>query len=59
MHCKQHHIRAMLKLLGFFLDKEADVNAKGGYYNNALQAASHQGRSDVVRLGFSWEEEQI
>jgi hypothetical protein len=29
------------------LDKGADVNAKGGYYGNALQAASGNGHEQV------------
>ena len=32
------------------LDKGADVNAQGGFYGNALQAASYEGQEKVVRL---------
>jgi ankyrin repeat protein len=32
------------------LEKRADVNAQGGEYGNALQAASYQGDKAVVRL---------
>jgi ankyrin repeat protein len=32
------------------LDKDADVNAKGGRYGSALQAASEGGYIEVVRL---------
>jgi ankyrin repeat protein len=37
----------VVKLL---LDKGADVNAQGGCYNNALQAASQEGHEQVVKL---------
>jgi ankyrin repeat protein len=32
------------------LDKGADVNAQGGYYGNALRAASSEGHRDVLQL---------
>jgi ankyrin repeat protein len=32
------------------LEKGADVNAQGGEYGNALQAASAQGRKEVVQM---------
>jgi ankyrin repeat protein len=32
------------------LDKGADVNTQGGYYGNALQAASIDGNETVVQL---------
>jgi ankyrin repeat protein len=32
------------------LDKGADVNAKGGYYGNALYAASVKGHEQVVKM---------
>ena len=38
---------AVVKLL---LDKGADINAQGGEYGNALQAASHRGHERVVKL---------
>ena len=37
----------MVQLL---LEKGADVNAQGGYYGNALQAASYEGNEKVVQL---------
>ncbi|KAI2484784.1 multiple ankyrin repeats single kh domain protein [Pyrenophora tritici-repentis] len=45
-------------LLGFstitrlLLDKGTNVNAKGGYYGNALQAASFKGHEQVVKMLF-------
>ncbi|KAF5337741.1 hypothetical protein D9758_016029 [Tetrapyrgos nigripes] len=33
----------------YMLEKGADVNAQGGYYGNALQAASRNGHLEVVR----------
>jgi ankyrin repeat protein len=30
--------------------KDADVNAQGGHYGNALQAASYQGHQEIVQL---------
>jgi hypothetical protein len=32
------------------LDKDADVNAQGGYYGNALQAASVEDYKQVVKM---------
>jgi ankyrin repeat protein len=32
------------------LEKGADVNAQGGYYGNALQAAANGGHDSVVTL---------
>ncbi|KAF1935173.1 hypothetical protein EJ02DRAFT_486541, partial [Clathrospora elynae] len=37
----------VVKLL---LEKNADINAQGGYYCNALQAASEGGHEHVVKL---------
>ena len=37
-------------LARLLLDKEADVNAQGGYYGNALQAASDRGHEQIVKL---------
>jgi ankyrin repeat protein len=32
------------------IQKGADVNAQGGEYGNALQAASYQGHQEIVKL---------
>ena len=32
------------------LEKGANINAQGGHYGNALQAASIQGRKEVVQM---------
>ena len=32
------------------VDREAEVNAQGGFYGNALQAAAYKGNEAVVRL---------
>jgi ankyrin repeat protein len=32
------------------LDKGADVNVQGGFYGNALQAASYGGHEQVVKM---------
>ena len=32
------------------MEKGADVNAQGGWYGNALQAASSEGHEQIVRL---------
>lgn len=37
----------MVRLL---LEKGAGVNAQGGRYSNALQAASEKGHEEVIRL---------
>ena len=37
----------MIQLL---LNKGADINAQGGYYDSALQIASFQGNEAVIRL---------
>ena len=50
MHYKLHHIGVIVKLLKLLLEKGADVNAQGGEYGNALQAASYKGHSEIVKL---------
>jgi hypothetical protein len=32
------------------MDAEADVNAQGGFFGNALQAASQEGHEKVVQM---------
>jgi ankyrin repeat protein len=39
---------AVVRLL---LDKEANVNGQGGYYSNALQAASAKGHDQIMSTG--------
>ena len=41
---------AVMAVVALLLEKGADVNAQGGYYGNALQAASLEGREAVVAL---------
>jgi ankyrin repeat protein len=38
------------KVVEILLENGADVNAQGGYYGNALQAASHIGNEKVVKM---------
>lgn len=38
------------KVVEILLDNGADVNIQGGYYGNALQAASHIGNEKVVKM---------
>ncbi|KAL8699990.1 MAG: hypothetical protein Q9201_005685 [Fulgogasparrea decipioides] len=38
------------KSVQMLLDKGADVNAQGGYFGNALQAAAERGHNEVVQL---------
>jgi ankyrin repeat protein len=40
------------KVVELLLSKGADVNAQGGFYGNALQAASADGHDKMVEL---WE----
>ena len=42
MHYKLHHIRVHSEIVKILLEKGADVNAQGGKYGNALQAASYK-----------------
>ena len=41
------HARLTMQML---MDAEADVNAQGGYYGNALQAALVKGHDKVVQI---------
>lgn len=43
-------LEGLLKSVKLLLEKGADVNAQGGYFGNALQAASYIGSKEVVRL---------
>jgi hypothetical protein len=36
------------------LDKGTEVNAQGGYYGNALQAASSRRHKSVVKVLVAW-----
>jgi ankyrin repeat protein len=38
------------KVVQMLLDAGADVNAQGGHYGNALQAASWGGHEEVVQM---------
>ena len=37
-------------MVQILIDARADVNAQGGYYGNALQAASFEGHKKVVQM---------
>ena len=49
-HCKRRRQRNHDETVQMLLDNGADVNAKGGYFGNALLAASTQGHDRVVEL---------
>ncbi|KAH6866064.1 ankyrin repeat-containing domain protein, partial [Thelonectria olida] len=38
------------KIVQILLDKGADINAQGGHYGNALQAASYTGYEEIVQI---------
>jgi len=38
------------KIIELLLSKGADVNAQGGYYSSALQAASYGGHDKTIEL---------
>jgi ankyrin repeat protein len=38
------------EVVRLLLDKGAEVNAQGGRYGNALQAASDRGHEEVVKM---------
>ncbi|KAF6796411.1 hypothetical protein CSOJ01_13193 [Colletotrichum sojae] len=40
----------LTKVPRLLIEKGADVNAQGGYYGNALQAASDEGHQEIVQL---------
>ena len=48
MRCRRHLIKATRRSYNSLLDNGAEVNAQGGEYGNALQAASNGGH-DIVR----------
>ncbi len=39
-----------LEIVQILLEKDADIDAQGGYYGTALQAASYGGHLDVVQF---------
>lgn len=43
-------ILGSLDISNWLLTEGAEVNAKGGYFGNALQAASYKGHKAIVRL---------
>ena len=43
-----------LEVLGFLLGKGADVNAQGGHFGNALQAAREGDKDGIVRILEQW-----
>jgi ankyrin repeat protein len=48
MHFRQLPVGGHDSVVTLLLEKGADVNAQGGHYGNALQAASHHGYSAIV-----------
>jgi ankyrin repeat protein len=46
MLSKLHH-RGHKEIVKLLLERGADVNAQGGYYGNALQAASYGGHKEL------------
>src|SRR5204862_404865 len=48
-HCRQQHATAMTRLFSCLIRKGADVNAVGGYFGTALQAAAHCDHGPMVR----------
>jgi hypothetical protein len=52
MHYRHLQLMAMSRLMRLLLDKGANVNAQGGEYGNALQAAAamRRGNEQILRL---------
>jgi ankyrin repeat protein len=50
MRCRRHPAEVTRKSCSFYSIKGAEVNAQGGEYSNALQAASEGGHEGVVKL---------
>jgi ankyrin repeat protein len=50
MHSRQHHSYGNEGIVKLLLENGAEVNAKGGEYGNALQAASFRGNEAIVKL---------
>lgn len=50
MRYKLHHTGAVMPLYSFFSSMGADLNAQGGNWENALQAASLNGHDSIIRL---------
>src|SRR5437667_247930 len=48
-HCRQQHATAMTRLFSCRFRKGADVNAIGGIYGTALQAAVCYGRDWIIQ----------
>ena len=43
-------MEAIKNVVQLLLDKGADINAQGGFFNNVLQAALYKGHEKVVQL---------
>ena len=50
MRCRRHLVEVTRRSCSSLLDNDAEVNAQGGKYGNALQAASDKGHEEVVQL---------
>jgi ankyrin repeat protein len=50
MHSRQHHMEGHEAIAKLLIEKGADVNAQGGFYGNALQAASYEGHEAIAKL---------
>ena len=50
MHSKRRQQGGCEKIVQLLLDKGADINAQGGHYGNALQAASTGAHEKIVQL---------
>ena len=49
--CRRHRTKGHEKIVQLLLNNEADVNAQGGEYGNALQAASYGGQQLLLKNG--------
>ena len=50
MHCRLHHIEAHQAIEKLLRENGTDVNAQGGHFGNALQAASYAGHKAIAKL---------